>query len=426
MGWNSYDAFGDSVTEAEVLANAEYMKSKLLQYGWNYVVIDFRWYDPVVTLNDHNLTRDRTGAPLAADANGRLLPSPEKFPSAIGGVGFKPLADRIHAMGLKFGFHMMRGIPRQAVLAKTPIEGSNFTADQAANTNSKCGWCPDMYGVSKSETGQAWYDSCARLWASWGLDFVKVDDLSLPYSADEIEMIRKAIDKCGRPIVFSTSPGPTPAAKADHIKANSNMWRISGDFWDEWPKLRHQLDLMADWDGVGVPGHWPDADMIPLGHIGIRCYTNYPASRWTRFTRDEQIFLMTLCCIAPSPLMLGMNLPDNDAWTLGLITNKEALAINQDPLGSPARWVVKYRRGEEIWSRDLNGGKKALAIFNTSNHPLTVKANLEQAGITGKYSALDIWQGNKKGPVEGTLTETIPAHGAAFFLLMPVSRDPSP
>jgi len=193
-----------------------------------------------------------------------MIPAVNRFPSATDGQGFKPLADKIHAMGLKFGFHMMRGIPRQAVKAKTPIEGSSFTAADAADPNSICSWCPDMFGVRNNEAGQAWYDSMYRLYASWGLDFVKVDDLSVPYHGEEIEMIRKAIDKCGRPIVFSTSPGPTDVAHADQIKVLANQWRISGDFWDRWKDLDHQFDLLATWQGVGGPGHFPDGDMIPL------------------------------------------------------------------------------------------------------------------------------------------------------------------
>ncbi len=421
MGWNSYDAFGDSVTEAEVLANANYMKAKLLPYGWNYVVVDFRWYDFVVTYDDRQLTRDRMGAALAADSAGRLLPAPERFSSAAGGLGFKPLADRIHAIGLKFGFHMMRGIPRQAVMAATPIEGSSFTAADAGDKNSGCSWCPDMFGVKKNEAGQAWYDSCARLWASWGLDFVKVDDISSPYQLDEIEMIRKAIDKCGRAIALSTSAGPTPPTKAAHVKANANMWRISGDFWDQWPKLNQQFDLLADWDGVGGPGHWPDADMIPFGHIGIRCWTN-SHDRWTRFTHDEQVCLMTLWCIAPSPLMLGMNLPDNDEWTLGLITNQEALAINQDSLGAPASWVLKRHRGDEVWVRDLSGGCKALALFNRGNQPITMTVSLAEAGISGTYAARDIWQKKEMGIIGGSVSEAVPAHGAVFLKLIPTGK----
>ena len=178
-----------------------------------------------------------------------------------------------------------------------------------------------------------------RLYAAWGLDFIKVDDLSVPYSAHEIEMIHKAIDKCGRPIVFSTSPGATDVAHAAHIAANANMWRISGDFWDRWKDLDHAFDLVAAWQGIGGPGHWPDADMIPFGHLGIKC-TIAGKERQTRFTPDEQRTLMSLWTLAPSPLMLGANLTDLDKATLALLNNDEVIALNQDPLGQPARRVT--------------------------------------------------------------------------------------
>ncbi|MGO8765353.1 MAG: glycoside hydrolase family 27 protein [Limisphaerales bacterium] len=418
LGWNSYDAFGDSVTEQEVVSNADYMQQHLLAHGWKYVVVDFRWYDAVATYNDNELTRTRMGARLAADPFGRLLPAVNRFPSATNGVGFKPLADKIHAMGLKFGFHMMRGIPRQAVLAKTPIEGSPYTAADAANTNSTCGWCPDMYGVRANAAGQAWYDSCARLWASWGLDFVKIDDFSNPYHTPEIEMVRKALDQCGRAFVLSTSAGPTPISQADHVKTHANMWRISGDFWDQWSKLNHQFDLLAQWQGVGGPGHWPDADMIPFGHIGIRDWTN-AKERWTRFTKDEQRTLMSLWALAPSPMMLGMNLPDNDAWTLSLLTNDEVLAIDQDPMGSPARRVARNEDGTEIWVKELQDGSKAIGLFNRSQATADVALNWNEAGLVGKEKLRDLWNQRDLGNFDQTFSVPVPAHGSVLLRAAP-------
>ena len=204
MGWNSYDAFGDNVVESEVLANARYVAAKLQPVGWDTIVVDYCWSDPGAHDNNRNA---RANAPLAMDTFGRLLPATNRFPSAVDGAGFKPLADAVHALGLKFGIHIMRGIPRNSVFTNLPIQGSNFTATDAANTNDKCVWCPDMFGVRNNAAGQAWYDSCARLWAGWGVDYIKVDDLSSPYHAAEIEMIRHAIDRCGRSIIFQHVAG---------------------------------------------------------------------------------------------------------------------------------------------------------------------------------------------------------------------------
>lgn len=417
MGWNSYDAFGGSVTEDQVLANASYMKERLLAHGWSYVVIDFRWYDPVSPVDDRDLNKERSGAKLPADEFGRLLPAGNRFPSSIGGGGFKPLADRLHAMGLKFGLHMMRGIPRQAVKAGIPIEGSAFTSADAGDPSSTCNWCPDMFGVRANAAGQAWYDSTFRLYASWGLDAVKVDDLSAPYHADEIEMIRKAIDKCGRPIVLSASPGPTEVARADHIGRFANMWRISGDFWDRWKDLNRAFDLVAAWQGVGGPGHWPDADMIPLAHIGIMSAIAGP-DRWTRFNKDEQVALMSLWALMPSPLMLGANLPDNDDWTLSLITNDEVIAVDQDPLGKPARRAVQ-RGKTEAWIKELADGGKAVGLFNRGDTAADVELNWAEAGLAGPQAVRDLWRHEDLGSRDARLHAPVPAHGSVLLRMIP-------
>jgi alpha-galactosidase len=413
MGWNSYDAFGTSITEEETLANARVMKEKLLSHGWNFIVIDARWYDSVSSFDDRDFNKERGGAKLFADEFGRMIPATNRFPSAVDGNGFKPLADQIHSMGLKFGFHMMRGIPRQAVNARMPIQGSNFTAADAGDPKSTCGWCPDMFGVRDNDAGQAWYNSCAGLWASWGLDFVKVDDLSAPYHAPEIEMIRKAIEKCGRPIVFSTSPGPTDPKRAAHVSKFANMWRISGDFWDRWKDLDHQFDLLGPWQDVGGPGHWPDADMIPFGHIGIKCTIAGP-DRQTRFTPDEQRTLMSLWSLAPSPLMLGANLIDLDEPTLALLTNDEVLEVNQDLLVAKAKRVFQ-RNKTEVWVRNLNHGEKAVGLFNRGDLAADVDLVSSDAGLSGAYQVRDLWMHRDLGPLNENLTISVPSHGAVLL-----------
>lgn len=415
MGWNSYDAFGDSVTEAEVLANARYMRDHLLSHGWQYIVVDFRWYDPKPTGNDALLNTTRLNAALAMDEFGRLMPAPNRFPSAADGRGFKSLADQIHAMGLKFGIHVMRGIPRMAVKANLPIEGTEFHAWDASSFD-RCMWCPDMFGVDVSHpAGQAWYDSIFRLYSGWGVDFVKVDDLSSPYHADEVAAIRRAIDGCGRQIVFSTSPGPTPVQDAQDVSSHANMWRISGDFWDHWEKLNHQFDLIAHWHGHGGPGYWPDADMIPFGHLGIRSALGGP-DRQTRFTKDEQRTLMTLWCLAPSPLMFGGNLPDNDEWTESLLTNDEVLAIDRDAAGKQGRRVV-HENGREIWVKELSGGDLAVGVFNRGETDDSISVSWKDLGISGKWSARDLWVGKDLGNIGDELSVDVPTHGAVLLRL---------
>ena len=413
MGWNSYDTFGDSVTEDEVVANAAWMKEHLWPVGWDTIVVDFRWYDPQPTGDDRLLNSTRTGADLATDKFGRLQPAPNRFPSAGDSGSFKPLADKLHSMGLKFGIHVMRGIPRQSVKANMPILDSGLSAADAGDTNDKCVWCPDMFGVRDNAAGQAWYDKCVLLWSQWGVDYIKVDDLSQPYHAPEIAMLRHALDKNGPNIIFSTSPGPTPTSQSGDIAEKANLWRISGDFWDRWQKLNDQFDLLAQWQGAGGPGHWPDADMIPLGHIAIRSKLG-GSSHWTHFTRDEQLSLISLWSLAPSPLMLGMNLPDNDEWTTALLTNPEVLALNQDPLGHPAKRIFIAGLKAELWLRDLADGAHAAGLFNRTAEPVTVEFSWQQVSHSNRLHVRDLWL-RRDLNVKQKFSAEIPPHGCVLL-----------
>ncbi len=414
LGWNSYDAFGDNVVESEVLANARYVAEKMQPVGWDTVVVDYCWSDPGAHDNNRNT---RTNAPLAADNFGRLLPAPNRFPSATNGAGFKPLADAVHALGLKFGIHIMRGIPRNSVAANLPIESSNFTAAEAGNTNSKCVWCPDMFGVSSNAAGQAWYDSCARLWAGWSVDYIKVDDLSSPYHAAEVEMISDAIDRCGRSMVFSTSPGETPVREVRHISAYANLWRVSGDFWDNWKSLDHEFALGERWHYFVGPGHWPDADMLPVGHLSVGNRSVGP-DRFTQFTRDEQLTHISLWSLLPSPLMIGANLPDNDDWTIALLTNPEVLAVNQDALGQPAQRLTNVLVGVEIWTKKLADKSLAVGIFNRGNAAVPVNLVWRDLGMHAKPAVRDLWLRKDLGR-QKNFTAELPPHGCA---LLRVSR----
>ena len=210
MGWNSWDCYGASVTEEELLGNARYMAENLKEYGWEYIVCDIQWSEPTADSCWYHKF-----AELNMDEYSRLIPAENRFPSSKGGQGFKPIADQIHDMGLKFGIHIMRGIPRQAVHRNTKILGTDKTARDIAHPASICVWNTDMYGVDASQEGaQEYYDSIFELYASWGVDYVKVDDLArVDVGPDapgagfsEIRLIRNAIEKCGRPIVLSLSP----------------------------------------------------------------------------------------------------------------------------------------------------------------------------------------------------------------------------
>jgi hypothetical protein len=325
MGWNSWDSFGASVTEAEFLDNARVLAERFLPHGYDLATVDIQWYEPGATSS-----WCRPFAPLVLDGNGRPQPAPNRFPSAAGGQGFAPLAAQVHRMGLRFGVHLMRGIPRQAVGLELPIAGSRWRCNEVADISSTCAWNTDMCGVKPDHPGAFdWYRAWIGQLAGWGIDFIKVDDIAAPnYHAGEVELIRRAIDAFGRPIVLSLSPGPSQLEHAAHLQAHANQWRVCNDFWDTWPQLRDNLVNLVKWAPHARTGAWPDADMLPVGKIGLRNFDgDGHGERDTRFTRDEQQLMLTAWTCARSPLILGCDLRRMDPWTQALVTNPEVLVL---------------------------------------------------------------------------------------------------
>jgi alpha-galactosidase len=430
MGWNSYNCYGSAVHEDEVRANADYLAEHLRRYGWQYIIVDFLWsYD--------NPPGSRIGNPfqktladgsyipwLAMDEWGRLLPEVNKFPSAFGGKGFRPLADYVHSLGLSFGIHVMRGIPRQAVWARSPVLGAGgITADQIADTSSICPWMNHMYGLDMRKPGaQEYLNSLLALYAGWGVDFIKVDDIARPYSAAEIEGYRKAIDACGRPIVLSISPGETPLRDSVHVQRMANMWRMADDFWDDWKELLKMFRYAESWQGVGGPGHWPDCDMIQIGKISKRGPVG--PERYSRFTPNEAMTHISFWCIYRSPLMLGGNLPEDRGWEDSLFTNPEVLEVNQR--GASPRQVYKDD-STMAWVSDAPGDEGVAAggnaaalyagIFNTGDRDREVVIDLERLGWKGGAVMRDLWQRRDLGVVKKRFTQRIPAHGVILLKL---------
>lgn len=390
MGWNSWDCYGPTVTEEEVKANADYMAEHLKPYGWEYVVVDIRWF----VANDKAGGYNQDNPVYVLDAYGRYLPAENRFPSAAGGAGFKPLADYVHSKGLKFGIHIMRGIPGQAIIRHTPVLGAQgVTADRIYSPEGQCLWLRDNYPADMSKPGaQEYYNSIIGLYASWGVDFIKCDDLSAPvYHADEIEALRKAIDACGRPIVLSTSPGKTPLEAAEHVSSHANMWRMVDDVWDHWWYIPHLMEVAGGWYPWIGNGTWPDCDMIPLGRISIRGERG--EERQTRLTRDEQYTLMTLFTILRSPLMFGGDLPSMDPFTLGLLTNEEVLRMHRESTG--VREL--YNRDDIVAITSVNArtGERYLALFNLGESPAEVKIIPSELGLKGHITITDLWSGQR-------------------------------
>lgn len=418
MGWNSWDVYGASVTEEEVRKNAEYMADNLKEYGWQYVVVDIQWYEPKAKSCIYNAFTE-----LKMDEYSRLIPAENRFPSSEGGKGFKPLSDYIHKLGLKFGIHIMRGIPRQAVHNNTKILGTDATAREIAATDSICRWNTDMYGVDPKKKGAAeYYESLINLYSEWGVDYIKVDDSScaeigdVPYFAGEIELIRKAIDKCGRSIVLSLSPGPTSLKFADHLMQNANMWRITSDYWDRWCDLYEEFEKCNKWSRYSGPGHWPDADMLPVGILGIRIdeNNNYGTGRKTNFSRNEQVMMMSLWCMFRSPLMVGCELTKMDEWTLKILTNKEVLRI----LNSSYNGHQVYRENDKIvWYADDVDGSSYLGFFNLSESKEDISVYLREIGLNSSYKARDLWRQEEIGSVQENIEFNMYPHSCKLIKL---------
>jgi alpha-galactosidase len=447
MGWNSWDAYGLNIDEAQFRANATVLHDKLLPFGWRYAVIDEGWYmrNPQDRPSPEKLI-------YQIDANGRYVPVPDRFPSARpenpvttvqgqsvvdeGNRGFVDLANWLHQQGLLFGIHIVRGIPRESVRRNLPIADSRFHAADAADTSDACPWDPTNWGVRDNVAGQAWYDALIKQYAGWGVDYLKVDCIGdHPYKISEIRQIRRAIDKTGRPMVLSLSPGPTNPAHEAEIASLANLWRVSDDFWDTWAAaqpgqtfpqpLKGQFARLAMWSAFDLkPGQWPDADMLPLGEL--RPTPGWGAPRHTRLTPDEQKTLMTLWSIAQSPLILGANLTQLDRATLELLTDRELLAINQNAVvrGRPMQGFetgdLRVWRAEAGPTGNRANHRLAVALFNLSDNPMAVDRPANELGMVrpGESAAnavLDVWAGKEIPHLERVRVK-IPPHGCVLFV----------
>jgi alpha-galactosidase len=417
MGWNSWDSFGRSITEATVRQTAEKVSKELKRFGWEYVVIDEGWYISNPQEQDANKFR------FVMTEDGRLLPDPSRFPSSINDSGFKPLSDYIHSLGLKFGIHILRGIPKEAVRRNLAIANSELHARDAADESDTCPWCTYNFGLKENAAGQAYYDSILSLYASWGVDFIKVDCIAdHPYKPGEIRMISRAIRKTGRSIVFSLSPGPTALEHANEVAKYAEMWRTCNDIWDHWGVIKGlewsqgllaQFQTAAAWAPYIARGRWPDSDMLPIGRLGPN--PGLGKARDTLLTHDEQQTMMTLWSMARSPLIMGGNLLELDDWTRSLLTNEEVIAVNQRSKDN--RQALKD--GELIvWTaRPPSGKGYYIAVFNTGDSEFSVDRSWKDLGVEeNAYRIRDLW-GKKNLNRASRLKAKLPPHASIMWKL---------
>jgi hypothetical protein len=424
MGWNSWDAFGLTIDETDFRANAAVL-AKLKPLGWTYAVIDEGWY-----MDDPFGNKEETRR-YQLDAHGLLIPAVSRFPSSAEGAGFKPLADWVHAQGLKFGVHIVRGIPKRAVRDNQPIADTAFHAGDAADTLDMCAWDDGDYGVRDNAAGQAYYDSMLKLYAVWGMDFIKVDCIAdRPYKVSEIRQIAAAIKKTGRPIVLSLSPGPAQLSHAAEMGQYAQMWRISNDVWDGWSFTHAHpdddfpngvltaFDYLAKWASYAKPGNWPDGDMLPFG--SLTPHPGWGEPRQSRLTQNEERTQFTLWSISRSPLILGGDLTKLDDFTKSLITNKAILSLNQTGQGArPVKDLPPEFAHVRVWITSQGAPekpRKILALFNLDDASVTFHATWKQLGLGAHHSARGLWDSVSLADSE-RLNVTLPAHGSGVWRL---------
>ncbi len=412
MGWNSWDCYGAAVNEAIVRQNAEFMAKNLKQYGWEYIVVDIQWSEPTAQNHEYH-----PFTPLCMDEYSRLIPAENRFPSSAGGKGFAPLAEYVHSLGLKFGIHIMRGIPRQAVHAAAKIKGTDKTARDIAKTASICAWNTDMYGVNPEKEGaREYYNSLFELYASWGVDFVKCDDIAreMPHEESELILLSEALKGCGREMILSLSPGPAPLDKAELFKQTANMWRITDDFWDDWKLLYEMFERAEKWCVHTGAGCWPDADMLPIGPLR----QDYSKDDYTKFTKNEQITMLTLWSIFRSPLMIGGEMTGFDEFTMSLLTNERILKMHSNSRHSHPVWRRSIDGNEyALWvSADKDGGTYA-ALFNLGEADGTVTVSLEDLELCGNHKVTELWSGDEVGDASA-LTVFLESHCAKAFYIV--------
>lgn len=414
MGWNSWNCLGWGANEMEVKASAEYMSKNLKHLGYEYIVIDMLWYGDSAASNFESFVHETipTKPHYALDEYGRLLPDPVKYPSSVNGKGFKPLADYIHSLGLKFGVHLQRGIPWQTADENRTIKGTDIGAGTIAQPDEGCVWYDGFYGVDMTKPGaQEYYNSVFELLAKWGVDFVKADDI---VNIPELVGISKASRISGREIVLSVVPENIPY---DVLRENVHMSRTGADFWDVWQMLKVGFPVAAKAVKESKPGFWPDLDMLPIGKLGIKISYKGPDPRISNLNEEELHTLLSLWYISRMPLMIGGYLPETDQLAFELLTNEEALAVNRT---SENPRQIKFKNAVIIWAADIQDSEdKYLAFFNQweSKEPVDIKVQFEQLGLSKgvEYMVRDLWGKTDVGIYQDEFSSPIPAHGAGLF-----------
>ena len=412
LGWNSWDSYGKFPTEKAMLVNIQVMAEKLKPFGYNYFVIDGGWNA------EKDSARNITGYHI--DKWGRDIAAKSAFPN-----GLKPIADAAHKAGLKFGIHILRGIPRMAYYNNLPVYNTNYRAQDFTDTNSICGWNDENYGIDMSKPGaQAYYDSYISLLVSWGVDFIKADDMTS--YADEIKAVQLAIQKTGQVILLSLVPGGGSKPEYMNSYKPATMLRIARDVWDNQKSINQVFDAWQEWSDVSFDSLWQDMGMIPFGHL---CLNNSDSDylhaadhegdngsrgkeRMSSFSKHQKYTVITQRALGASPLFMGGDLPTSDSFSFSLITNKYMLACDQNGVIGE---LVYAKDSIEVWKtlNKNNDSKGWIGIFNLSTKSQDFSCNLSDISLKSCI-LFDIWNNKSLGNVYTSIKKSIAANGVLF------------
>ncbi|HTR43746.1 MAG TPA: NPCBM/NEW2 domain-containing protein [Pseudomonadales bacterium] len=376
MGWNSWNCFASAVTEDDVKAAADAMvASGLINHGWSYVNVDDFWQV------NHAISDPTLKGPYR-DAQGRILPNP-RFPDMSG------MADYIHGKGLKAGLYSSPG---------------PWT----------CGGCVGSWQHEELD---------AQQYSDWGFDYLKYDWCSygdvvhgsgVDYDRKPYQVMRAALDKVPRDIVFSFCQYGMGNVWEWGAETGGNSWRTTGDITDTWQSMCRNGFSQSGLAPFAGPGHWNDPDMLIVGNVGWG-----PSLHPTRLTPNEQYTHISLWCLLSSPLLIGCDMTKLDPFTLNLLSNDEVLAVDQDSLGRQASRVA-HENSTEVWSKDLDDGSKAVGLFNRGEDDQKVTAKWSDLGITGRQMVRDLWRQKDLGNFDTQFEATVPRHGVVLIKISPL------
>ena len=393
MGWNGWNSYAESISQDKVLNCAHIMVDKGLQaHGWSYVNIDDTWEGV------------RGGQFNAIQPN-------SKFPD------MGALAKDIHALGLKFGVYSGPWIITYAGHIGSSADNADGTYDWI-----KSGDHNEFDRMSKDDKDAhakrsalrkfgrfSFVDKDVAQWAAWGVDYLKYD--WHPIDAPHMEEMSRALRKSGRDMVYSLSNGASKDS-AQAYQRSSNLWRTTGDIYDNWPKVKEIGfgTVQSFWAPYAGPGHWNDLDMLVVGNVSTG-KSIHP----TNLTPDEQYTHVSLWCLQSAPLILGCELTALDDFTLGLLTNDEVLAVDQDALGKQG--VPVDKEGDTVaYVKPMEDGSTAVGLFNLGAAEATVAIKWADLRIEeGKQMTVrDLWRQKDLGSFTGKFEAKVASHGVVL------------